>query len=201
LNQDKGVFLRQSRPGRTKTRESFCGSQDRVEQRQGSLSAGVKTLLKKTKESFCGSPSRESYSYSFVLPSTRPSHVPRLHYSQTSYCSRCRRRPSTQCRNPSNLLYPTISTYSDLDVRGGLWNCQLVVKTILPYAALQSLHFMPLTETWIIPATPVALSTTYSFSHTPRPSRRGHSFSQRNLTLFSTVLEKLQSPEFINLFA
>jgi len=31
------------RPRRTKTRESFCGSQDPIKQRQGSLSVGVKT--------------------------------------------------------------------------------------------------------------------------------------------------------------
>ena len=45
---------------------------------------------------------------------------------------------------------PTISTNTVLDLRGGLWNRQLVVKkteTILAYTAFQSLHFMALTET------------------------------------------------------
>jgi len=70
-----------------------------------------------------------------------------------------------------------MSTYTDLDVRGGLWNCQSAVKkteTILAYAALQSLP--ALTETWIIPENttiPAALSTAYFFSHTPQRTGRG----------------------------
>jgi len=58
-------------------------------------------------------------------------------------------------------------------VRGVLWKCQSAVKkteSILAYTALQSLHLLALTETWIIPentAIPAALSTTYSFSHIP----------------------------------
>lgn len=69
---------------------------------------------------------------------------------------------------PLQTPLPNDLTYSDLDVREGLWNCQSAVKkpeTILAYAAFQSL-----TETWIIPeniATPAGLSTAYSFSRTP----------------------------------
>jgi len=41
-------------------------------------------------------------------------------------------------------------------------------ETILANAALQSLHFMALTETWIISEnTPAALSTAYSVGRTP----------------------------------
>ena len=62
---------------------------------------------------------------------------------------------------------------------GGLWNCQSAVKkgdSISAYASLMTLHFLARTETWITPensATPAALSTIYTFSHTPRPSGRG----------------------------
>ena len=81
--------------------------------------------------------------------------------------------------NPSNLSHPLPPTYTDLEVMGGLWNYQSVVKKadcISAYASLMTLYFLALTETWISPensATPAALSTAYSFSHTPRPSGRG----------------------------
>ena len=42
-------------------------------------------------------------------------------------------------------------------------------------ATLKSLQFLALTETWISPdntATPAALSTAHTFTHTPRPSGR-----------------------------
>ena len=95
--------------------------------------------------------------------------------------TRHRRRPRSHTRRctPSNLLYPSLPVCTDLEVRGGLWNCQSAVKkadSISAYACLQTLHFLALTETWITPdntATPAALSTAYSFSHTPRPSGRG----------------------------
>ena len=47
---------------------------------------------------------------------------------------------------------------------------------ITAYASLLSLQFLALTETWITPentATPAALSSSFSFSHTSRPSSRG----------------------------
>ena len=80
---------------------------------------------------------------------------------------------------PFNLHYPALSVYTDLEVLEGLWNCQSAFKkaySISAYAYLQTLHFLALTETWITPentATPAALSTAYSFSHTSRPSGRG----------------------------
>ena len=89
------------------------------------------------------------------------------------HCSSARRS------NPSNLRHPPTRAYTDLEVMGGLWNCQSAVKkadSISAYASLMTLHFLALTETWITPensATPASLSTVYSFSHTPRPSGRG----------------------------
>ena len=83
-----------------------------------------------------------------------------------------------RCSNPANLTYLKRSS-SCFNIAGGLWNCQSAVKkteTISAHALSQSLHFLALTETWIIPentATVSALSAAYSFSHTPRPSRRG----------------------------
>ena len=47
---------------------------------------------------------------------------------------------------------------------------------ITAYASLLSLQFLALTKTWITPentATPAALSSSFSFSHTSRPSGRG----------------------------
>ena len=84
-----------------------------------------------------------------------------------------------RCRNPSNLIYPALSTHTERVVAGGLWNCQSAVQKaefISGYASLHSLNFLALTETWITPentATPAALSDVYSFSHTPRAAKRG----------------------------
>ena len=81
--------------------------------------------------------------------------------------------------NPSNLIYPTVSTHVEQVVAGGLWNCQsavLIAKDILGYATALSLNFLALTETWIKPentATPAALSAGFSFTHSPRVGRHG----------------------------
>ena len=82
-------------------------------------------------------------------------------------------RSSARRSNPSNLCCPPPSTYTDLEVMGGLWNCQSAVKkadSISVYASLMT-HFLALTETWITPensATPAALST---HSYTPLDHR------------------------------
>ncbi|KAK3505880.1 hypothetical protein QTP70_004436, partial [Hemibagrus guttatus] len=64
-------------------------------------------------------------------------------------------------------------------VVGGLWNCQSAVRKadfISALASHYSFDFLALTETWIPPqntATPAALSSSYTFSHSPRESGRG----------------------------
>ena len=89
----------------------------------------------------------------------------------TSYRRRHHLQPSSRHCIPSNLRYQPLSVYTDLEVLGGLWNCQLAVKkadSISAYASLQTLHFLALTETWITlenTATPAALSTAYSLLH------------------------------------
>ncbi|XP_064157570.1 uncharacterized protein LOC135235714 [Anguilla rostrata] len=92
---------------------------------------------------------------------------------------RFRRRGPPQRQNLSNLRYPSLTPCDNFTVAGGLWNCQSATRKadfISAYASLLSLHFLALTETWITPgntATPAALSSSFSFSHTPRPSGRG----------------------------
>ncbi|KAK3537156.1 hypothetical protein QTP70_002650 [Hemibagrus guttatus] len=64
-------------------------------------------------------------------------------------------------------------------VVGGLWNCQSAVRKadfISTLASHYSFDFLALTETWISPqntTTPAALSSAYTFSHSPRESGRG----------------------------
>ncbi|KAK0142842.1 hypothetical protein N1851_019207 [Merluccius polli] len=58
-----------------------------------------------------------------------------------SYRRKCHLGPSARRCTPSNLRYPTLSVYTDLEVLGGLWNCQSAVKTadsISAYASLQT---------------------------------------------------------------
>ncbi|XP_076858335.1 uncharacterized protein LOC143512193 isoform X2 [Brachyhypopomus gauderio] len=82
-------------------------------------------------------------------------------------------------RTTSNLIYPPLSTNTPIIATGGLWNCQSAVQKadfITAIAAHQSLDFLALTETWITPensATPAALSSAFSFSHSPRQTGRG----------------------------
>ncbi|KAJ8333410.1 hypothetical protein SKAU_G00414180 [Synaphobranchus kaupii] len=94
--------------------------------------------------------------------------------------TRFRRRGPPWRRNPSNLRYPSLTPCNEnFTVAGGLWNCQSATRKadfISGYASFLSLQFLTLTETWITPdntATPAALSSSFSFSHTPRPSGRG----------------------------
>ncbi|KAK1794893.1 hypothetical protein P4O66_009899 [Electrophorus voltai] len=64
-------------------------------------------------------------------------------------------------------------------VAGVLWNCQSAVQKadfISALASLHFLHFLALTETWITPensATPAALSSAFSSTHSLRRLSRG----------------------------
>ncbi|XP_076854565.1 uncharacterized protein LOC143509593 [Brachyhypopomus gauderio] len=94
-------------------------------------------------------------------------------YSRRQYKHHYRKRTT------SNLIYPPLSTNTPIIATGGLWNCQSAVQKadfITAIAAHQSLDFLALTETWITPensATPAALSSAFSFSHSPRQTGRG----------------------------
>ncbi|KAK1806309.1 hypothetical protein P4O66_000184 [Electrophorus voltai] len=82
-------------------------------------------------------------------------------------------------RNLSNLTDSQRFTPSHIVVAGGLWNCQSAVQKadfISALASLHFLHFLALTETWITPensATPAALSSAFSFTHSLRHFGRG----------------------------
>ncbi|XP_064181266.1 uncharacterized protein LOC135249679 [Anguilla rostrata] len=93
--------------------------------------------------------------------------------------TRFQRRGPPRQRNPSNLRDLQPATSQNATLAGGLWNCQSATRKadfISAYASHLSLQFLALTETWISPdnsSTPTALSSSFSFSHTPRPSGRG----------------------------
>uniref|UniRef100_A0A9J7YHT7 Reverse transcriptase domain-containing protein n=1 Tax=Cyprinus carpio carpio TaxID=630221 RepID=A0A9J7YHT7_CYPCA len=81
---------------------------------------------------------------------------------------------------PTNLRpVPLTSTTTTLSIPVGLWNCQSAVNKadfISSIATHSGLNLMALTETWIKPedtATPAALSTNFTCSHTPRMTGRG----------------------------
>ncbi|XP_037390642.1 uncharacterized protein LOC119262488 [Pygocentrus nattereri] len=98
-----------------------------------------------------------------------------VHVSQ----SHTRRKHYWRKRETSNLTYPPFVTYGPIVVAGGLWNYQSAVQKvdyITSLASSQSLDFLALTETWITPensATPAALSSAFSFSHSARRIGRG----------------------------
>ncbi|KAK1785880.1 hypothetical protein P4O66_003247 [Electrophorus voltai] len=81
--------------------------------------------------------------------------------------------------NLSNLTYSQRSAPSHIMMAGELWNCQSGVQKadfISALASLHFLHFLALTETWITPenpVTPAALSSAFSFTHSPRRLGRG----------------------------
>ncbi|KAK1787288.1 hypothetical protein P4O66_002712 [Electrophorus voltai] len=85
----------------------------------------------------------------------------------------------TRRLNLSNLTDSQRFTPSHILVAGELWNCQSAVQKadfISALASLHFLHFLALTETWITPensATPDALSSAFSFTHSPRRLSRG----------------------------
>ncbi|KAK3569837.1 hypothetical protein QTP86_005855 [Hemibagrus guttatus] len=75
------------------------------------------------------------------------------------------------CFQQPHLPSPVVSVSNS-----GLWNCQSAVRNadfISALASHYSFDFLALTETWISPqntATPAALSSAYTFSHSPRES-------------------------------
>ncbi|KAK3505566.1 hypothetical protein QTP70_005257, partial [Hemibagrus guttatus] len=87
--------------------------------------------------------------------------------------------PRSRGHVSSNLIYPPLLFQSQTVVVGGLWNCQSAVRKadfISALASHSSFDFLALTETWISPqntTTPAALSSAYTFSHSPRESGRG----------------------------
>ncbi|KAK3517658.1 hypothetical protein QTP70_014900 [Hemibagrus guttatus] len=87
--------------------------------------------------------------------------------------------PRSRGHVSSNLIYPPLLSQSQAVVVGGLWNCQSAVRKadfISALASHYSFDFLALTGTWIPPqntATPAALSSAYTFSHSPRESGRG----------------------------
>ncbi len=89
---------------------------------------------------------------------------------QRSYIKR--RRQTQSCSPAGTSSLP-------LSFSMGPWNCQSAVNKadLIPAIASQTaLSILGLTETWIRPedlATPAALSNNFSFSHTPRPVRKG----------------------------
>ncbi|KAK3571257.1 hypothetical protein QTP86_005971 [Hemibagrus guttatus] len=78
-----------------------------------------------------------------------------------------------------NLIYTPLLSQPQTVVVGGLWNCQYAVRKadfISALASHYSFDFLALTETWISPqntTTLAALSSAYTFSHSPRESGRG----------------------------
>ncbi|XDV50661.1 hypothetical protein PO909_019679 [Leuciscus waleckii] len=82
-------------------------------------------------------------------------------------------------RNTANLRPILTSSHTPLSLSVGLWNCQSAVNKadfIPAFASHSTLSILGLTETWIRPedsATPAALSSNFSFSHSPRQSGRG----------------------------
>ncbi|KAK3567195.1 hypothetical protein QTP86_012679 [Hemibagrus guttatus] len=106
----------------------------------------------------------------------------KLRASTTSETIQYRRRhfhPRSRGHVSRNLIYPPLLSQSQTVVVGGLWNCQSAIRKadfISALASHYSFDFLALTETWISPqntATPAALSSAYTFSHSPRESGRG----------------------------
>lgn len=81
--------------------------------------------------------------------------------------------------NPCNLRTLPMSSSAIFSFPIGLWNCQSAVNKadfITSISSHSGLKLLALTETWIRPedtATPAALSTNFTFSHTPRLTGRG----------------------------
>ncbi|XP_056096870.1 uncharacterized protein LOC130100759 [Rhinichthys klamathensis goyatoka] len=81
--------------------------------------------------------------------------------------------------NPNNLRTLPVSSNTLFSFPIGLWNCQSAVNKadfITSFSSHSGLSLLALTETWIRPedtVTPAALSTNFTFSHTPRLTGRG----------------------------
>ncbi|KAK3530990.1 hypothetical protein QTP70_007849 [Hemibagrus guttatus] len=100
-------------------------------------------------------------------------------YSKSYTLVRRHSHPRSRGHVSRNLIYPPLLSQSQTVVVGGLWNCQSAIRKadfISALASHFSFDFLALTETWIPPqntATPAALSSAYTFSHSPRESGRG----------------------------
>lgn len=83
-----------------------------------------------------------------------------------------------QCNHNNQRILP-MSSSTLLSISIGLWKCQSAVNKadfITSIALYSDLHLLALTETWLKPedtATPAALSSNFTFSHTPRQIWRG----------------------------
>ncbi|KAK3558190.1 hypothetical protein QTP86_013016 [Hemibagrus guttatus] len=112
-------------------------------------------------------------------PEQSPDSVPDCVAEAQSFSRRRHSHPRSRGHVSSNLIYPPLLSQSQTVVVGGLWNCQSAVRKadfISALASHYSFDFLALTETWIPPqntATPAALSSAYTFSHSPRESGRG----------------------------
>ncbi|KAK3537085.1 hypothetical protein QTP70_002098 [Hemibagrus guttatus] len=90
--------------------------------------------------------------------------------------------------------------HSQTVVVGGLWNCQSAGRKadfISALASYYSFDFLALTETWISPqntTTLAALSSAYTFSHSPRESDRGGGTVTSPINLFIIVIYRPPGP-------
>ncbi|KAK3562720.1 hypothetical protein QTP86_005720 [Hemibagrus guttatus] len=102
--------------------------------------------------------------------------------------------PRSRGHVSSNLIYPPLLSQSQTVVVGGLWNCQSAVRKadfISALASHYSFDFLALTETWISPqntTTLAALSSAYTFSHSPQESGRGGGTVTSPINLFIIVI-------------
>ncbi|XP_067234081.1 uncharacterized protein, partial [Chanodichthys erythropterus] len=99
--------------------------------------------------------------------------IPTITNPRKSHATRCKQR------NHNNLRSLPMSPSTLFSISIGLWNCQSAVNKaefITAIATYSDLHLIALTETWIKPedtATPAALSSNFTFSHTSRQIGRG----------------------------
>ena len=118
-----------------------------------------------------------------ISPPTHCSYVPYLINVSISNQRRRHLGPYARHCYRSNLCYPPFSTYNDIEVMGGLWNCQSdVIKadSISANTSLMTLHFLALTETRITPeetATPAGPSTPKFLLHTQPIRARGRDWT------------------------
>ncbi|KAK3530878.1 hypothetical protein QTP70_003626 [Hemibagrus guttatus] len=122
---------------------------------------------------------RPAMLYGLETVSLRKRQESELEVAELKMLRRRHSHPRSRGHVSSNLIYPPLLSQSQTVVVGGLWNCQSAVRKadfISALASHYSFDFLALTETWISPqntATPAALSSAYTFSHSPRESGRG----------------------------
>ncbi|KAK3510972.1 hypothetical protein QTP70_027796, partial [Hemibagrus guttatus] len=122
---------------------------------------------------------REEHRVTYKSGGRRTQVVIKMVWTYSEEGERRHFHPRSRGHVSSNLIYPPLLSQSQTVVVGGLWNCQSAVRKadfISALASHYSFDFLALTETWIPPqntATPAALSSAYTFSHSPRESGRG----------------------------